>query len=101
MGQVARCIAACKQCLEMITSVLCREENAPVGQVARCIAACLATFSCNARSAEAMMSPGSPVVSTLLVMLTARETSLFQGELQPCKIPQYFSVSSCSPASTL
>ncbi|KAK9825957.1 hypothetical protein WJX74_001162 [Apatococcus lobatus] len=55
------------------------EEFAPVGQVARCIAACLATFSCNATSAEAMMSPGSPVVATLLVMLTARETSLFQG----------------------
>lgn len=52
-----------------------------MGQVARCIAACLATFSCNAKSAEGMMSPGSPVVSTLLVMLTARETSLFQGEL--------------------
>ncbi|KAK9861581.1 hypothetical protein WJX84_001329 [Apatococcus fuscideae] len=55
------------------------EEHAPVGNVARCIAACLATFSCNAMSAVTMMSPGSPVVSTLLLMLTARETNLFQG----------------------
>ncbi len=64
----------------MAYCVLHREQHAPVGQVARCIAACLATFSCNAKSAVVMMSPESPVVSTLLLMLTARETPLFQGE---------------------